>query len=351
MPLPKVIQSLIDSGKDMQSLKAEDIASLEPKVKKDLHNSLSYSLKTMDEANATKFKELRQTQGVDEMLKQYAIDVALAGTRIGTNKSTVKSAVTTKEKEVWLTKAQLASPSWLSNAEHADILAEDGRPRRPYQKSAALAAAGVEEFCFTSEEIERVKSNEFEASVSASAALDAEDYAAVKTMMDNELKSDESPRPKKRAKQETQKKKPHAIFARVNIARQGFTKSLKAIKDSVDKATTELKQVEKVKDNLVKKGWPSTLGDCLDEGKNEVQSIIDKEKDFWASESVKEQVALPHGLTGKEPDLSEEQVSDVEQIIVSMNSSTKLFSESKKKIDHSLRRFVTGKLADTIKIC
>ena len=42
---------------------------------------------------------------------------------------------------------------YLNNAEHAAIIIKDGRAKRPYAKSAALAAAGVEEFEFTIEEL------------------------------------------------------------------------------------------------------------------------------------------------------------------------------------------------------
>ena len=48
--------------------------------------------------------------------------------------------------------------------------------------------------------------------------------------------------------------KPHAIFQKCNLAKQGSSKALKSIKISTDKAEKDLKQVMEVKAKLLAKG-------------------------------------------------------------------------------------------------
>ena len=59
--------------------------------------------------------------------------------------------------------------------------------------------------------------------------------------------------------------KPHEIYARVSTAKAGFNKALKAIKTSVEKVESDIKQLATTKNKLLKKGWPETLGDHLEQ--------------------------------------------------------------------------------------
>ena len=60
---------------------------------------------------------------------------------------------------------------------------EDGRERRPYKRSGALAAAGVEEFEFTMEEVEEFKSLESAAEVEVNVELNAAETTSVQQHM------------------------------------------------------------------------------------------------------------------------------------------------------------------------
>ena len=107
---------------------------------------------------------------------QFIIETNAASTRTGSSTSTVTTRKRSVTKHVWFTKSQLSSPFWLDDKEHAEIVAEDGRPRRPYKKSDALAKHGVEEVEFSIEELERIKDNSIAASATISTQLEAEHY-------------------------------------------------------------------------------------------------------------------------------------------------------------------------------
>lgn len=241
----------------------------------------------------------------------------------------------------------------MNDKEHAQIVATDGRPHRPFKRSEALAKSGVEEYEFTLEEIEHMRDNSFEAAVECRATLDPEHYDAVKSAMDADLNDMAKPAAKKgghSSKKATPPPKPHEIFARFRLAKQGCTSALNSVKAAADKVTSELAQVASVKDRLIKKGWPHSLGDHLSQEASKVEAAAEEYKKFWADESLLDQVKLPDGVSGKEADLPNDQVVVIEDAIKKTTHRTSTYIEKKKKLDGHLRTFVTGPLAGSIKI-
>lgn len=136
----------------------------------------------------------------------------------------------------------------------------------------------------------------------------------------------------------------------MKLAKQGATSALNSVKSAADKAVGELAQVTSVKTRLVQKGWPASLGDHLDLEAKKVEEKLAECKTFWASESLVEVENLPATLTGKEATLTPEQLSAIEKIIKTQNERVKKYNATKASMDGTLRSFVTGPLAGTLKI-
>ena len=144
--------------------------------------------------------------------------------------------------------------------------------------------------------------------------------------------------------------KPHEVFARVSLARVGHAQALKKLKQSVDKVSKDLKEVDSVSEKLLRKGWPPTLAQHLKQSAAEVAQHANDNKDYWAQESIRDQDPLPLELTGKEPKLNSDQLREIERAITAINEKTKEFVDKKRDLDAKLRAFVTGVLADSVKI-
>ena len=96
--------------------------------------------------------------------------------------------------------------------------------------------------------------------------------------------------------------------------------------------------------------WPPTLAEHLRQSAAEVAKHANDNKDYWAQESVRDQDPLPLELTGKEPKLNSDQLREIERAITAINEQTKEFVDKKRDLDAKLRAFVTGVLADSVKI-
>jgi hypothetical protein len=189
--LPKALQNLADSGMELASVTASDLAQLTVKQRQDLNNAMHFALKKLDNKGKLEhYKSLKTDEERRMAQVDFIIDTQAASVRTGSNSSSVTVAKRTHEKTVWLTQRQLASSTWLNDDGHAKIVAEDGRNRRPFKQSAALAKVGVEEFEFTVDELNKMKTNTFHAEVRADAPLEADQYDAVKQAMDAQLNGD-----------------------------------------------------------------------------------------------------------------------------------------------------------------
>ncbi len=353
--LPKALQNIAGAGLDLANFTSSDIAKLTPKQRADLHNAMQFALKKVENAGKLEqYKSLKTDEERRQAQVDFIIDTQAAAAKVGSNSSSVTVAKRRMETTVWLTLRQLAGPTWLNDEGHAKIVAEDGRPRRPYKQSAALANTGVEEFEFNVEELSNMKTNTFHAEVRAEAALDSEQYDGVKQAMDEQLNG-QKVGPERSAsgtpRKTTTKKAPasHEIFARFRLAKQGATTALNSVKASADKVASELAQVSSVKDRLVKKGWPESLGEHLDVEAKKVEVKAEEFRMFWAAESLVA-AALPDGISGKEATLTPEQEKAIEQSIKDQNAKTTLYTNKKATLDGCLRNFVTGTLAGTIKL-
>ena len=189
--MPKALQGIVDAGLDLSSIVASDLAQLPIKARQDLNNAFLYALKKLpNNPKLEQYKQLTTDEERRQAQVDFIIDTNAAVSRTGANISSVTVQKRNRERTVWLTQSQLASSTWLNDEGHAKIVAEDGRNSRPYKQSAALASAGVLEFEFTVEELDKMKTNTFTAEVRAEAPLEAEQYDAVKQAMDAQLNGD-----------------------------------------------------------------------------------------------------------------------------------------------------------------
>jgi hypothetical protein len=136
----------------------------------------------------------------------------------------------------------------------------------------------------------------------------------------------------------------------LRLAKQGATSALNSVKGAADKAVGELAQVTSVKTRLVQKGWPASLGEHLDLEAQKVETKVAECKTFWASESLVDVASLPDDLNGKEASVTSEQKKAIEKIINDQNERVKTYNATKLSMDGTLRSFVTGPLAGTLKI-
>ena len=143
---------------------------------------------------------------------------------------------------------------------------------------------------------------------------------------------------------------PHEIFARLRLAKQGATSALNSVKSAADKAVGELAQVTSVKTRLLQKNWPASLGEHLDVEAKKVEAKAAECKTYWAAESLLEVASLPDTLNGKEATLTSEQQNSIEKIIKEQNAKVTKYTATKTAMDGTLRSFVTGPLAGTLKI-
>lgn len=189
--MPKALQRLADTGLDLSSVATSDLMQLSTQQRQDLNNAFLYALKKLPStAKLEQYKALKSDEERRQAQVDFIIDAHAASVRTGKNSSSVTVQKRVKERTLWLTQSQLASATWLNNADHAKIVAEDGRNSRPYKQSAALAKAGVLEFEFTVEELQKMKTNTFHAEVSVEAPLEADHYDGVKQAMDAQLNGD-----------------------------------------------------------------------------------------------------------------------------------------------------------------
>ena len=158
------------------------------------------------------------------------------------------------------------------------------------------------------------------------------------------------PKPSRPAPKRVAAAPPHEIFARLKLAKQGASSALNSVKSAADKAVGELAQVTSVKTRLVQKGWPESLGDHLDIEAKKVEAKAAECKTFWAAESLVESPSLPDDLSGKEATLTAEQQDSIEKIIKEQNAKVTKYTATKTAMDGTLRSFVTGPLAGTLKI-
>lgn len=252
--LPKAVSALASGDVDLSKFTAEDVEKLSPKQRKDLQSVMLYAFKGQPD----KWKEYEANR--DESIRKFVMDCSM-GINTCTSKTTVTHRKTYAGKEFWLTISQLSSPLYLNDTEHAEIVATDGRPRRPFQKSQALAQKGVEEFRYTVDEIHAMKKTTFEAGVENKCEMSTEHYDQVKAAMEEDFTT--GPKKSKKQKTTTPPKKPHEIFQRLAISRSGCTKALSSIKQACDKATKDCSKVEDAKKKLMLKGWPELLGNHL----------------------------------------------------------------------------------------
>ena len=200
-------------------------------------------------------------------------------------------------------------------------------------------------------EVASFKSNDFTASVSAHAELDEEQYDKVKNAMDDELQTGVMATPAKRPKPSPPpQKKPHEVFSRLSKAKQGMNLALKRIKDAIEKVTRDLRQVDDVKEKLVKKGWPQSLADHTETEANVVRDMAAACKTYWAEECVLDNSEMPLTLTGKEDALDGAQLEAVEARITEVNEKVKEYATKKSELDQKLRTFMTNHLQSLIKI-
>ncbi len=189
--MPKALQGIVDAGLDLSSIVAGDLSQLPLKARQDLNNAFLYALKKIpNNPKLEQYKQLTTDEERRQAQVDFIIDTNAAVVRTGVNSSSVTVQKRSRERTVWLTQSQLASSTWLNDAGHAKIVATDGRTSRPYKQSAALANAGVFEFEFTVEELDKMKTNAFTAEVRAEAPLEADQYDAVKQAMDAQLNGD-----------------------------------------------------------------------------------------------------------------------------------------------------------------
>ena len=59
---------------------------------------------------------------------------------------------------------------------------------------------------------------------------------------------------------------------------------------------------------------------------------------------------LPSGLSGKESELAQDDLNEIENLIIESKRKTDEYVEKKRQADASLRSFVRGTLADTCKL-
>lgn len=190
--MPKALQSIVDAGiTDLAQLQITDLSQLPIKARQDLNNAFLYALKKVpNNPKLEQYKQLKTDEERRQAQVDFIIDTNAAIVRTGVNSSSVTVQKRNRETTMWLTQSQLASSTWLNDEGHAKIVAEDGRNSRPYKQSAALAKAGVLEFEFTVEELDKMKTNTFTAEVRAEAPLEADQYDAVKQAMDADLNGD-----------------------------------------------------------------------------------------------------------------------------------------------------------------